>query len=107
MVKKISDKVRETHIKLLNRLGEQGLYERSVGAGMIQSTKIKHPEVTILNLSESFYSLYRSTGDESYAVISKVLRKAAHTIHRQLKKQGADPLDYQESKRFLTLCRRS
>ena len=104
MAKKISEKVKSTHVNLLNKFGEQGLYERSVGAGMTQAAKIKHPEITVLNLSDSFYALYRSTGEQDYAIISRALRKAAHTIHRQLKKSGADPLDIKSNKRFLTLC---
>jgi hypothetical protein len=104
MAKKISQKVKNTHVNMLNKFGEQGLYERLVGAGMTQAAKIKHPEITVLNLSDSFYALYRSTGDQNYAIISKALRKAAHTIHRQLKRGGADPLDNKTYKRFLTLC---
>ncbi len=102
--KKISDRVKETHIQMLHKLGERGLYERAVGAGMLQSSKTKHPEVSMLDLSEAFFALYRRTGDDDYATVSRVLRKAAHTVYRELMRQeNATPKPI-HAKRFLTLC---
>ena len=102
--KKISERVKTTHLQILHKLGQQGLYERAVGAGMLQSSKMPHPEIHMLDVSEAFFSLFRSTGNNEYATISRILRKAAHAVYRQLRKQNKEELPEQHSKRFLTLC---
>ena len=71
-------------LKLLKNKGEVGLYRQFVGKGIISSIDIIHPDIETLNLSDSFFSLYRSTGTKEYFIIAKALRKAAHTIYRQL-----------------------
>jgi len=100
MVKnQISNKDKELNVKLLRKFGEQGLYKKAVGVGMMQAAINHNYDIEILNLSNSFLTLFRRTGNEDYATISRVLRRTAHTLHRQLlrqKKKNTDP-------RFLTL----
>lgn len=77
------------------------MYEKAVGAGMMEAATNKNYDVEILDLSKSFWQLYCRTGNEDYATVSRVFRRAAHAIYRQLVKKGqkiSDP-------RFLTLVK--
>lgn len=96
---KISKHDKDLHIKLLHQFGEQGLYEKAVGIGMLQAATKPDYDIEILNLSESFLALYRRTGNEDYAGISRVLRRVAHALFRQLVKHEMKNLD----PRFLKL----
>jgi len=49
----------------------------------MRSIKVRNPEIEILNLSESFFSLFRSTGNEDFFVIGRALRRAANKLYRQ------------------------
>lgn len=86
---------------MLHKHGERGLYEKAVGAGMAEAATNSNYDVEILHLSESFLTLYRRTGNEDYAAVSRVLRRAAHAVYRQLVKKGAKNND----PRFLTLVK--
>jgi hypothetical protein len=98
---KVSKHEKELQVRLLRKHGELGLYEKSVGAGMMEAATNKNYDVEILNLSKSFWQLYCRTGNEDYASVSRVLRRAAHAIYRQLVKQGEKNSD----PRFLTLVK--
>jgi len=75
----------DKYLKLLQSKGENGLYKQAVGNGIILSVKIKNPDLELLDISDGFFSLHRRGGDqaESYFIIGKVLRRAAHTLYRQ------------------------
>jgi len=98
---RISKSEKEKQIRLLHRHGAQGLYEKAVGAGvMIAATNCNY-DVEILDLSRSFFELYRRTGNEDYATVSRILRRAAHAVYRQLVRSGKKNSD----PRFLTLVK--
>lgn len=99
-IKQITKKVREDYICVLNSVGENGLFETTVGIGMKRSASIKNPEELILDESEGFLKLYRQTGDDRFLTISKILRKAAHVVYRQLLLQN--PKKKFNIRRFLT-----
>ena len=81
--KKISDTLASEYIELLQKVGEEGLYKRTLGV-LDAGSKIENPDLEVLEFSESFFSKYRATGEEAYFIIGKILRKAAHKIYRQL-----------------------
>ena len=101
--KKLSEKIKTTHLSVLRKYGAQGFYERAVGGGMLQSAKTEHPEIHMLDMAEAFFALFRSTGEEDYATISRLFRKAAHTVYRELKRQNGNK-NTEKHRRFLTLC---
>jgi hypothetical protein len=45
------------------------------------------PDKELLNLSDKFLILYRTEGEDYHLQISKVIRRAAHKIHRLLLKK--------------------
>ena len=80
----LSQEAINCHVSTLKNKGELGLYRKIVGSGIINSLEIQNPDIEILNLSDSFFSLFRRTGESDYFIIGKVLRRSAHTIYRQL-----------------------
>ena len=98
----ISKKRREEYVKLLHNSGEDRLYAAAVGVGMKASAHCSSPEVQILDESDAMLSLYRRTGKEEYFIISKLLRKAAHVVYRQLLAQDSNKRP--NRKRFLTVA---
>jgi len=82
-VKTIPEDIAQEYTTLLSKSGEEALYKRAVGAGIVRAAKIANIEVEVLDLAESFFSLYRRKGDEVYFKVGKVLRRAAHTLYRQ------------------------
>lgn len=86
-IKKLPDSFVKTYVDILISSGEEGLYQRVVGMGVMRyAAKIKEPEVELLDLSESFFVAFRRTGDERLFIVGKVFRRAAHTLYRKLYK---------------------
>ena len=100
--KLISDVRREEYVKLLHLSGEDKMYQTVIGIGMKASANCSNPEDSILDESDAMLFLYRRTGEEEYLTISKLLRKAAHVVYRQLVIQNSDKRP--NHKRFLTVC---
>ncbi len=100
--KSISKKRREEYVKLLHSSGEERLFAAAVGIGMKESARYSNSEVQILDESDAMLYLYRRTGKEEYFIISKLLRKAAHVVYRQLLAQNSDKKP--NRKRFLTVA---
>lgn len=88
VIKKLPDEICQDYIAMLKRHGEEGLYRRTVGAGFLILTKIENPDLEVLDYSDAFFILYRRTGEDMYFSIGKVLRRAAHTIYRELLRQN-------------------
>lgn len=83
---KLSENQVKTYLQMLLENGENGLYRKAIGQGILRyAANIKTPEVELLDISEAFFAAYRRVGDESLFVIGKVLRRAAHTLYRKLK----------------------
>lgn len=76
------DDLVETYTNILTVNGEDGAFRKFVGMGVKRSIQISSPEVEMLDLSESFFALYRRTGEENYFKLGKVLRRAAHKLYR-------------------------
>lgn len=94
MRKKITDSQVKTYISLLEERGEAGLYKFIVGNGIVQfASGSKNPDVDLLEISDCFFSLYRSSGEYNYFVVGKILRRGAHTIYRKLLKSKNRPVN--------------
>ena len=98
---KISKRDKELYLSLLQTLGEVGLYQKAVGMGMTKAATNLACDKEILDAAESFLLLYRRTGNDDFATISKVLRRTAHSIMRELVKQTGKTPD----SRFLILVK--
>jgi len=97
--KSISKKRREEYLELLHTSGAAKMYQAVIGIGMKSSADCDSPEDLILDESDAMLFLYRQTGKEEYLTISKLLRKAAHVVHRQLMIQNSNKKP--NCKRFL------
>lgn len=81
---KISKKTIEECVKVFSNRGDTGLYKWAVGNAIISIQHNKYPESDLLNYSNHFFSLARGNGDDSYFIIGRVLRRAAHKVYRAL-----------------------
>lgn len=93
----LSKNEKELYLKLLRDFGAEEFYQRAVGEAMIRAADDTESDSQIMDLADSFFYLYRRTGNEEYACISRVLRRVAHTVSRQLIKQ----YDKKPDSRFL------
>ena len=99
--KQVPKKIKTGYLSMLCAYGEEGLFQRCVGAGMMRSAAVTDIEIEMLDLAEAFLSLYRRTGEEKFAMISRVQKRAAHVVYRQLLRMDDDRKP--NYKRFLTL----
>lgn len=87
---------------VLKRKGSEGLYRHLIGVGVLKSISGNNSDFEMLNKSNSFFSLFRRTGEEVYFELGKVFRRAAHTLYRQLLKINKDK---RKSDKFLNVVR--
>jgi hypothetical protein len=87
---------------VLKRKGSEGLYRHLIGAGILKSISGNSSDFEMLNKSNFFFSLFRSTGEDAYFELGKVFRRAAHTLYRQLFKINKDK---KKSDKFLNVVR--
>lgn len=76
-------------LKLLAK-GDEGFYKYVLGSAFNSKMDHERPDVKLLSVSDSFFSLYRRTGNENYFTIGRIMRRAAHRLHRVLGKQTDD-----------------
>lgn len=81
---RLTDSIKNKYIKLLKKTGEKEMFNKCVGQAFIQAANTKNIDIELLNLSEDFYLLFRHENLEEYAIISKILRRTAHLVHRKL-----------------------
>jgi hypothetical protein len=96
----LNDQIKEDYLKQLKNFGEEKFYQRCVGKALMNSAITNNPDVRLLLLADEFFKLFRRTGKEEFALISKVLRRSAHTVNRQLNKINGKN-DSREGKPFL------
>jgi hypothetical protein len=89
---RIPRKVRDDYeLNFLSR-GEKGFYRYVLGSAFIGPREEGvHPGVKLLQRAETFFSLYRTSENENYFIIGKILRRAAHRLHRALDVNQQDP----------------
>ena len=82
----VSTEIRDEYTKILVKKGEDGLYRWILGKGVLAIQNDDFPEVRILDVAETFFSLSRSSGDKKYFTVGKILRRAAHKLYRVMLK---------------------
>lgn len=87
--KKLTEPQIKLHLDILAAYGEDGLYRKSIGRGVLRFAKynISHPEEELLDLAEAFFIANRRGEHESYFIIGRILRRAAHTLYRLFLKE--------------------
>lgn len=103
----LSEDVKELFISRYSTIGDENFYQFLISYALtkIEEKKKKNninPEIELLNYSDRFLHLYRKENKEVYLIISKIFRKAAHSIYRKLLKQKM----IKENKRFLNLVKK-
>lgn len=87
MAKKLSENQTKTYVKVYEERGANGLYKFIVGNAIVRfASGVKNPETDLLDLSDSFFSLFRCSGEDVHFDIGKTMRRGAHTIYRMLLK---------------------
>lgn len=77
------NEISKTLLDILSINGEEGLYEHLCKAADKIMTVEEYPEADLIELSDKFFSLYRSVGEDNFFTLGKVLRRAAHSIYRK------------------------
>ena len=95
---KITKRVRDEYEALLNSVGEEGLYSHFVKTGNLARDQFEYPENMLIDQSDAFFILYRTTGNNNYFVIGKILRRSSHTLYREAKRKNPD---YPVNQKFL------
>lgn len=78
------------YLEALKRYGEEGLYRHAIGQSIMLSAKCPEIDVVVMDYADSFFVLYRRTGEEEYFTIGRTLRRAAHTLYRELLRQNKE-----------------
>ena len=99
---KVTKRVREEYETYLKDVGEDRFFIHLFENGISARKHYEYPEVTMLEQSEAFFSLFRTTGDSNYFVIGKILRRCAHRLYRDGKRRNPK---YPVNKRFLDLIK--
>lgn len=75
------------YVNLIKSKGRDGVYSELIGDGLLKGiTPGANPDLDMLLVSDSFFALYRSSGDDNYFELGKVFRRSAHTVYRRLLK---------------------
>lgn len=77
------NEISKTLLDVLSLNGEDGLHDYLCRAADKILAVEEFPEADLIELSDKFFSLYRSTGEENFFTLGKVLRKSAHTVYRK------------------------
>lgn len=82
----IPQNIQKEYEKLFLKIGEMRFFNYIFTNGLSSKKYSEHPENIILDQSECFFSLFRSTGNENFFIIGKILRRVAHKLYRHYKK---------------------
>jgi hypothetical protein len=99
---KITRRIREEYETLLKKIGERRFFKHVLNYGHLAKKHVKHPENIMLDHSDAFFALFRSTGNVSYFMIGKILRRAAHKLYRHSREKDKD---YPINTKFLDIVR--
>ncbi len=81
-IKRNLEEISKTCMDLLSRGGEEGLYKYLKKAAFEKLKDQGGLENEFIETSEDFFSLYRSTGEDKYFILGKVLRRVGHAVYR-------------------------
>jgi hypothetical protein len=88
MPAKVTKRVQTEYEGLLKQVGENSFFNHVLENAAAARKHFEYPECVLLDQSDSFFSLYRTTGNENYFIIGRVLRRVAHKIYNDNKKKG-------------------
>jgi hypothetical protein len=95
---RVTKRIREEYETLLKDVGEARFYSHVFGTGVLALRHFEHPENMMLDQSEAFFVLFRTTGNRNYFTIGRILRRAAHRLYRDGKRKNPE---YPTNARFL------
>lgn len=81
-IKRNLEEISKTCMELLAKGGEEGLYNYLKKTAFAKIKEQPGLEIEFINTADDFFSLYRTTGEESYFILGKVLRRVGHAIYR-------------------------
>lgn len=96
--KKVTKRIKDQYENVLDSEGEDQFYRFVLGHATLNIRN--RAEVVILDQSDSFFSLSRSTGNIKYFTIGKILRRAAHKLYREARRRTPD---YPINNKFLNI----
>jgi hypothetical protein len=99
---RVTIRIRDEYEKLLKDVGEIKFFKHILGTGNIARRHFDYPEIMMLDQSEAFFALFRTTGNNNYFTIGRLLRRAAHKLYRDSKKKVPN---YPVNKKFLDIVR--
>lgn len=99
---RVTKRIREEYETLLRDVGEARFYNHVFGTGVLARRHFEHPENMMLDQSEAFFALFRTSGNRNYFVIGRILRRAAHRLYRDGMRRNPE---YPVNKRFLDVVR--
>src|SRR5690606_42116037 len=85
---------------LLYDVGAEYFFKHILRPGVLARKHLEYPEEMMLDQSEAFFALFRTTGNRNYFVIGRILRRAAPCIYRESKRKNKN---YKNNKRFLDI----
>jgi hypothetical protein len=97
---KVTKRIQEEYETLLRDVGEDRFFSHVFGNGVSARRHYEFPEITMLEQSDAFFSLFRTTGDANYFTIGKILRRCSHKLYREGRRKNPE---YPINKRFLAL----
>lgn len=100
-MQKVTKRIRDEYEALLKQIGEDGFYKHITTRAILVRKHYEFPENMMLEQSDGFFALFRTTGNENYFVIGKILRRTAHKLYREARK---DP-NYPINKKFIDLIK--
>lgn len=79
---KLQNELINRYVNLLKSRGINNTYKYLIESDMLFDFDSKYP-LEMLEVSQGFFSLYRTSGNNDYFELGKVLRRAAHTLYRR------------------------
>jgi len=98
----VSKRIQLEYETVLKNIGEDRFLKHIFNNGISARKHYDYPEITMLEQSDAFFSLFRTTGNINYFTIGKILRKAAHMLYRDGKGKCKE---YPVNKKFLDLVK--
>ncbi len=95
---RVTKRIRDEYEMLLKDAGEMKFFKHILSTGILARRHFDYPEIMMLDQSDAFFVLFRTTGNHNYFTIGKLLRRVAHKLYRDNKSKN---VEYPVNKRFL------
>jgi hypothetical protein len=99
---RVTKRIQTEYETLLRDVGEDRFYQHVFENGVSSRKHYDHPEIIMLEQSESCFCVFWTTGDHNYFTIGKILRRCSHKLYRDGKKKNPE---YPVNKKFLDLVK--